>query len=67
MVALSFTTFYCSVDDGFPVVTFHFENSLVLEVYPHDYLFPFVSIFCYASCHELGYLFTRDISFIYEL
>nr|DAD37169.1 TPA_asm: hypothetical protein HUJ06_007810 [Nelumbo nucifera] len=28
-----------SVDDGFPVVTFHFENSLSLVVYPHDYLF----------------------------
>ncbi|XP_042512191.1 aspartic proteinase 36-like isoform X2 [Macadamia integrifolia] len=31
---------YCqSVDDGFPTVTFHFENSLLLVVYPHDYLF----------------------------
>ncbi|XWS57265.1 hypothetical protein CRYUN_Cryun09bG0159400 [Craigia yunnanensis] len=29
----------CSVDDGFPVVRFHFEDSLVLTVYPHDYLF----------------------------
>ncbi|XP_078432490.1 aspartic proteinase 36-like [Wolffia australiana] len=28
-----------SVDDGFPVVTLHFENSLSLRVYPHDYLF----------------------------
>uniref|UniRef100_A0A5B6YJP9 Putative aspartic proteinase-like protein 2 n=1 Tax=Davidia involucrata TaxID=16924 RepID=A0A5B6YJP9_DAVIN len=28
-----------NVDDGFPVVTFHFENSLSLTVYPHDYLF----------------------------
>ncbi|KAJ4954531.1 hypothetical protein NE237_011314 [Protea cynaroides] len=28
-----------SVDDGFPTVTFHFENSLMLVVYPHDYLF----------------------------
>ncbi|KAL3630920.1 hypothetical protein CASFOL_023904 [Castilleja foliolosa] len=27
------------VDDGFPVVKFHFEGSLVLPVYPHDYLF----------------------------
>ncbi|KAL2482242.1 Eukaryotic aspartyl protease family protein [Forsythia ovata] len=32
--------FYCgNVDDGFPVVTFHFEDSLSLSVYPHDYLF----------------------------
>ncbi|THU51228.1 hypothetical protein C4D60_Mb06t28780 [Musa balbisiana] len=28
-----------SVDDGFPEVVFHFENSLLLNVYPHDYLF----------------------------
>ncbi|CAA7404782.1 unnamed protein product [Spirodela intermedia] len=28
-----------SVDDGFPIVTLHFENSLSLRVYPHDYLF----------------------------
>ncbi|XVF56403.1 hypothetical protein PTKIN_Ptkin06aG0117900 [Pterospermum kingtungense] len=27
------------VDDGFPVVKFHFEGSLVLVVYPHEYLF----------------------------
>ncbi|XP_073117886.1 aspartic proteinase 36 isoform X3 [Elaeis guineensis] len=27
------------VDDGFPDVVFHFENSLSLNVYPHDYLF----------------------------
>ncbi|KAI4364665.1 hypothetical protein MLD38_020723 [Melastoma candidum] len=29
-----------SVDDAFPVVKFHFEGSLSLKVYPHDYLFP---------------------------
>lgn len=29
----------CSVDDGFPTVTFHFEDSLSLIVYPHEYLF----------------------------
>jgi len=34
----------CSVDDGFPAVTFYFENGLSLKVYPHDYLFPSVSI-----------------------
>ena len=34
----------CSVDDGFPAVTFFFENGLSLKVYPHDYLFPSVSI-----------------------
>ncbi|XP_042440454.1 aspartic proteinase 39-like isoform X2 [Zingiber officinale] len=28
-----------SVDDEFPDVVFHFENSLLLNVYPHDYLF----------------------------
>lgn len=29
----------CSVDDGFPIVKFHFEESVSLKVYPHDYLF----------------------------
>ncbi|KVI04435.1 hypothetical protein Ccrd_017252, partial [Cynara cardunculus var. scolymus] len=28
-----------NVDKGFPVVTFHFANSLSLKVYPHQYLF----------------------------
>lgn len=28
-----------NVDDAFPVVTFHFEDSLSLDVYPHEYLF----------------------------
>ncbi|XP_059445821.1 aspartic proteinase 36 [Corylus avellana] len=35
-----------SVDDGFPPVTFHFENSLSLKVYPHEYLFPFEGLWC---------------------
>lgn len=29
----------CSIDEGFPVITFQFENSLPLPVYPHNYLF----------------------------
>ncbi|KAL7587643.1 hypothetical protein Lser_V15G35673 [Lactuca serriola] len=28
-----------NVEKGFPVVTFHFKNSLSLKVYPHQYLF----------------------------
>ncbi|KAG8064390.1 hypothetical protein GUJ93_ZPchr0004g39078 [Zizania palustris] len=28
-----------SVDDGFPKITFHFEDDLSLNVYPHDYFF----------------------------
>ncbi|EYU32742.1 hypothetical protein ABFS82_14G041400 [Erythranthe guttata] len=35
-----------SVDDGFPPVTLHFENSLTLMVYPHEYLFPFEDLMC---------------------
>ncbi|KAL3749766.1 hypothetical protein ACJRO7_010827 [Eucalyptus globulus] len=31
--------FVGSVDNGFPVVKFHFDGSLALAVYPHDYLF----------------------------
>ncbi|KAA8538850.1 hypothetical protein F0562_025542 [Nyssa sinensis] len=40
-VEQQFTCFQYSgkVDDGFPDVIFHFENSLSLKVYPHDYLF----------------------------
>ncbi|XP_026419217.1 aspartic proteinase-like protein 2 isoform X1 [Papaver somniferum] len=30
-----------SVDDGFPLIKFHFEDSLTLTVYPHDYLFSY--------------------------
>ncbi|KAL0322290.1 UNVERIFIED_CONTAM: Aspartic proteinase-like protein 2 [Sesamum calycinum] len=36
---LSDTSLRDGVDDAFPVVIFHFENSLPLAVYPHDYLF----------------------------
>ncbi|KAK3204515.1 hypothetical protein Dsin_018561 [Dipteronia sinensis] len=35
-----------SVDDGFPNVTFHFENLVFLKVYPHEYLFPFEGLWC---------------------
>ncbi|XP_050235955.1 aspartic proteinase 36 [Mercurialis annua] len=35
-----------SVDDDFPVVMFHFENSVFLKVHPHEYLFPFESLLC---------------------
>ncbi|KAK7394281.1 hypothetical protein VNO78_14803 [Psophocarpus tetragonolobus] len=35
-----------SVDDGFPAVTFYFENGLSLKVYPHDYLFPSGDFWC---------------------
>ncbi|XP_061364700.1 aspartic proteinase 36-like isoform X3 [Gastrolobium bilobum] len=43
-----------SVDDGFPAVTFYFENGLSLKVYPHDYLFPsfcwpFIWILCISG------------------
>uniref|UniRef100_A0A2P2KCD6 Peptidase A1 domain-containing protein n=1 Tax=Rhizophora mucronata TaxID=61149 RepID=A0A2P2KCD6_RHIMU len=39
LLRFSFPLYPCSVDDGFPVVKFHFEESLILTVYPHDYLF----------------------------
>ncbi|KAI4369782.1 hypothetical protein MLD38_018187 [Melastoma candidum] len=35
-----------SIDDGFPNVTFYFEKSLSLRVYPHDYLFPYEGLWC---------------------
>ncbi|KAK6266190.1 hypothetical protein QUC31_017027 [Theobroma cacao] len=35
-----------SLDEGFPNITFHFENSVILKVYPHEYLFPFNGLWC---------------------
>ncbi|KAK2413357.1 aspartic proteinase [Trifolium repens] len=35
-----------SVDDGFPNVTFYFQNGLSLKVYPHDYLFLDKGLWC---------------------
>ncbi|XP_004492042.1 aspartic proteinase 36 [Cicer arietinum] len=35
-----------SVDDGFPNITFYFENGLSLKVYPHDYLFISEELWC---------------------
>ncbi|CAK7340152.1 unnamed protein product [Dovyalis caffra] len=38
-----------NVDDGFPVVKFHFKDSLALPVYPHDYLFEIKeNIWCFG-------------------
>ncbi|XP_068338278.1 aspartic proteinase 36-like [Pyrus communis] len=31
--------FSSNIDEGFPLVMFHFKNSASLTVYPHDYLF----------------------------
>ncbi|KAM7494416.1 hypothetical protein LguiB_029025 [Lonicera macranthoides] len=41
IVDQQFKCFYFTgnVDNGFPVVTFHFENSLSLAVHAHEYLF----------------------------
>ncbi|XP_061342572.1 aspartic proteinase 36-like [Gastrolobium bilobum] len=43
LVEQQFTCFQFTgkVDDGFPVVKLHFEESLSLSVYPHDYLFEY--------------------------
>ncbi|KAB2039544.1 hypothetical protein ES319_D02G017100v1 [Gossypium barbadense] len=35
-----------SLDEAFPNVTFHFENSVTLKVYPHEYLFPYNGLWC---------------------
>lgn len=37
-----------SIDDSFPTVTFGFENSLELNVYPHDYLVPYNDEWCFG-------------------
>ncbi|MFS7896822.1 putative nepenthesin [Helianthus anomalus] len=46
-----------SLDGEFPAVTFHFESSLSLKVYPHDYLFAYVSILCLANPLDLDRLY----------
>jgi len=58
----------CSVDDGFPNVTFYFENGLSLKVYPHDYLFLSVStrkiplhLCCYGYQRLIGLILGPDI------
>ncbi|XP_026458936.1 aspartic proteinase-like protein 2 [Papaver somniferum] len=35
-----------SIDDSFPTVTFGFQNSLELKVYPHDYLILYENEWC---------------------
>lgn len=50
-IALSIIFFFVDrVDDGFPPVIFHFENSLLLKVYPHEYLFQYVSMLDLRFC-----------------
>ncbi|KAI7727988.1 hypothetical protein M8C21_006055 [Ambrosia artemisiifolia] len=50
-----------SVDDKFPAVTFHFENSLSLKVYPHDYLFANGGLMCLGwQNNDLGSKSTRE-------
>ncbi|KAL1535251.1 aspartic proteinase 36-like [Salvia divinorum] len=41
-----YTCFYFagSVDDGFPIVTLHFQNSLSMMVCPHEYLFSLLGL-----------------------
>lgn len=50
-----------SIDDDFPDVTFHFEDSLTLKTYPHDYLFQAQVMFIF-DCHPLeAFMMTRNI------
>ncbi|KAI3853704.1 hypothetical protein MKW98_025221 [Papaver atlanticum] len=37
-----------SIDDSFPTVTFGFQNSLELKVYPHDYLILYENEWCFG-------------------
>ncbi|GLT85082.1 hypothetical protein SLE2022_032840 [Rubroshorea leprosula] len=47
-----------SLDEGFPNVTFHFQNSVLLNVYPHEYLFPYEGLWC-IGWQNSG-LFSKD-------
>ncbi|KAJ0617125.1 putative nepenthesin [Helianthus annuus] len=57
-----------SVDDGFPAVTFYFENSLSLKVYPHDYLFVEEDFLCFGwQNNGLDSLSTTDTILLGDL
>ncbi|XP_023748697.3 aspartic proteinase 36 [Lactuca sativa] len=57
-----------SVDDGFPEVTFYFENSLSLKVYPHDYLFNYEDFLCFGwQNHGMDSISSRDIIILGDL
>ncbi|KAM3192612.1 hypothetical protein ACQJBY_069680 [Aegilops geniculata] len=47
-----------SVDDGFPIITFHFEGGLPLNIHPHDYLFQNGELYCMGF--QTGGLQTKD-------
>ncbi|KAI3754318.1 hypothetical protein L1987_54100 [Smallanthus sonchifolius] len=50
-----------SVDDDFPAVTFHFENSVSLKVVPHDYLFAEGNLMCLGwQNNDMDDVRTRD-------
>lgn len=57
-----------SVDDIFPPVTFHFENSVSLKVYPHEYLFLFNELWCIGwQNNGLQYKDRKDIILLGDL
>ncbi|GJN21054.1 hypothetical protein PR202_gb08500 [Eleusine coracana subsp. coracana] len=47
------------IDDGFPIITFNFEDDLALNVYPHEYLFEYTRDF-YCVGFLNGGLQTKD-------
>ncbi|KAF2614071.1 hypothetical protein F2Q70_00011988 [Brassica cretica] len=54
-------TFTKDVNQAFPPVNFHFEDSLKLTVYPHDYLFSLESeMYCFGW--QVGGMTTEDRS-----
>ncbi|KAJ0623085.1 putative aspartic peptidase A1 family, aspartic peptidase domain superfamily, xylanase inhibitor [Helianthus annuus] len=57
-----------SVDDEFPAVTFHFENSVSLKVDPHDYMFIYGDLMCLGwQENYMGSTSERDIIVLGEL
>ncbi|KAH0914627.1 hypothetical protein HID58_029073, partial [Brassica napus] len=51
--------YYLSTDKAFPVVNLHFEDSLKLTVYPHDYLFSLrEDMYCFGW--QSGGMTTQD-------
>jgi hypothetical protein len=57
-----------SVDDGFPSITFHFENSLLLQVDPREYLFLFENLYCIGwQSNDVGSSNRKDMILLGDL
>lgn len=60
--------YHQNIDDGFPPVTFHFEKSLKLTVYAHEYLFLFrPDVYCIGWMNGGMQKDGRDVTLLGDL